>query len=58
MRWRLVVVTAEGIYTDPLQTLIRVREALLERGATNLRRSFKAKWRGDFPTHLFARGVT
>jgi hypothetical protein len=45
-----VVVTAEGIYSDPLQTLIRVREALLERGATNLRRSFKAEWRVHFPT--------
>jgi hypothetical protein len=50
MHWRLVVVTAEGIYADPLQTLVRVREALLERGAKNLRRSFKAEWRVHFPT--------
>jgi hypothetical protein len=50
MQWRLVVVTAEGIYADPLQTLIRVRDALLERGAKNLRRSFKAEWRVHFPT--------
>ena len=51
MRWRLVVVTGEGIYTDPLQTLVRVREALLERGAKGLRRRFKAEWRVHFPTH-------
>jgi hypothetical protein len=50
MRWRLLVVTAEGIYTDPLQTLVRVREALLERGARTLRRGFKAEWRVHFPT--------
>ena len=41
MHWRLVAVTAEGISTDPLQTLVRVREALLDRGAKDLRRSFK-----------------
>ena len=50
MHWRLVVVTAEGIYADPLQTLMRVRDALFERGATNLRRSFKSEWRVHFPT--------
>jgi hypothetical protein len=50
MHWRLIVVTAEGVYNDPLHTLVRVREALLERGAKNLRRSFKAEWRVHFPT--------
>ena len=50
MNWRLVVVTAEGIYTDPLQTLVRVRDALIERGATNIRRTFKPQWRVHFPT--------
>jgi len=49
LHWRLVVVTAEGIYANPLQTLVRVREALLERGATNLRRTFKTDWRVHFP---------
>ena len=48
-RWRLVVVTAEGIYGDPLPTLIRVRDALLECGATNIRRTFKPQWRVHFP---------
>jgi hypothetical protein len=50
MNWRLVVVTAEGIYTDPLQTLVRVRDALIERGATNIRRTFKPQWRVHIPT--------
>ena len=50
MRWRLVVVTAEGIYADPLQTLIRVRDALIERGAKGVRRTFKTEWRVHFPT--------
>ena len=50
MRWRLVVVTAEGIYSQPLQILVRVRDALIECGAVNVRRSFKAEWRVHFPT--------
>ncbi|HEV2928595.1 MAG TPA: hypothetical protein VGW74_07875, partial [Propionibacteriaceae bacterium] len=49
MRWRLVVVTAEGIYQQPLQALVRVRDALIERGATNIRRTFKHQWRVHFP---------
>jgi hypothetical protein len=50
MHWRLIVVTAEGIYTDPLQTLVRVRDALIEQGAPNIRRTFKPQWRVHFPT--------
>jgi hypothetical protein len=50
LRWRLIVVTAEGIYDDPLRTLERVRDALIERGATPIRRTFKAEWRVHFPT--------
>ena len=30
MHWRLVIVTSEGIYREPLRTLERVRDALLE----------------------------
>ena len=48
-RWRLVVVTAEGIYSQPMRTMVRVRDALIERGAVNIRRSFKAEWRVHFP---------
>jgi hypothetical protein len=50
MHWRLIVVTAQGIYTDPLRTLVRVRDALIEHGAPNIRRSFKPQWRVHFPT--------
>jgi hypothetical protein len=50
MRWRLVVVTKEGIYDDPLQTLVRVRDALRDCGLVGLRRSFRAEWRVHFPT--------
>jgi hypothetical protein len=30
MRWRLEIVISEGVYGDPLRTLERVRDALLE----------------------------
>jgi hypothetical protein len=49
MRWRLVIVTSEGIYREPLRTLERVRDALLECGAVGIRRSFKPEWRLHFP---------
>jgi hypothetical protein len=50
MRWRLVIVTSEGIYQEPLRTLERVRDALLECGAVGIRRAFKPEWRLHFPT--------
>jgi hypothetical protein len=49
MRWRLVIVTSEGIYQEPLRTLERVRDALLECGAVGIRRTFKPEWRLHFP---------
>jgi very-short-patch-repair endonuclease len=49
MRWRLVIVTSEGIYSEPLRTLERVRDALLECGAIGIRRTFKPEWRLHFP---------
>jgi hypothetical protein len=50
IRWRLVIVTSEGIYREPLRTLERVRDALVERGAKGIRRTFKPEWRLHFPT--------
>ena len=41
IRWRLVIVTSEGIYREPLRTLERVRAALLDCGAVGIRRTFK-----------------
>jgi hypothetical protein len=50
IRWRLVIVTSEGLYREPLRTLERVRDALVERGAEGIRRTFKPEWRLHFPT--------
>jgi hypothetical protein len=49
-RWRLVIVTSDGIYREPLRTLERVRDALLDCGAVGIRRTFKPEWRLHFPT--------
>jgi hypothetical protein len=50
IRWRLVIVTSDGIYREPLRTLERVRDALLACGAVGIRRTFKPEWRLHFPT--------
>jgi Protein of unknown function (DUF559) len=50
LRWRLIVVTSRGIYRDPQQTLERVRDALIERGAVGVRSRFKPEWRLHFPS--------
>jgi very-short-patch-repair endonuclease len=42
--WRLIVVTAQDLYDAPEQVLVRVRAALIERGATGIRRQFKTEW--------------
>jgi hypothetical protein len=49
MHWRLIIVTSEGIYREPLRTLERVRDALLESGAVGIRRTFKPECRLHFP---------
>ena len=46
--WRLIVVTAEDLYDAPEQVLVRVRAALIERGATGIRRQFKTEWLRNF----------
>lgn len=47
--WRVVVVTAKGIYRDPEETLLRVRKVLRGRGVTGLPRRFDDAWRVHFP---------
>lgn len=42
--WRLIVVTAGDLYDAPAQVLARVQTALIERGATGIRRQFKTEW--------------
>jgi len=42
--WRLIVVTAADHYDAPEEVRARVRAALIERGATGIRRQFKTEW--------------
>lgn len=46
--WRIIVVTADGIYREPERTLARVRKALLERGG-RVPRHLSEDWRPFFP---------
>lgn len=46
--YRILVVTAEGIYRDPARTLERVHSLLQARGMTNLG-SLREGWRDHFP---------
>ena len=49
MHWRIVVITSEGIYRDPAETLRRIRSALVDCGAVKVRKTFKDEWRLHFP---------
>jgi hypothetical protein len=49
MHWRIIVVTSEGIYREPAETLRRIRSALLDCGAVKVRKTFKDEWRLHFP---------
>jgi hypothetical protein len=40
--------TADDFYNAPEQILARVRAALIERGATGIRRQFKTEWQRYF----------
>lgn len=46
--YRILVVTAEGIYQDPVRTLERVRSTLEDRGMTDLPQ-LQDGWRDHFP---------
>jgi very-short-patch-repair endonuclease len=47
--WRILVVTAKGIYREPERTLVRVQRALKERGCRALPRRLSEDWRPHFP---------
>jgi len=47
--WRIVVVTADGIYKHPEETLQRVRTALRDRRMKDLPPRFRRTWRAHFP---------
>lgn len=47
--WRIIVVHREGIYQNPRETLDRISDALRERGARRVRRTYKAEYARYFP---------
>lgn len=48
-RWQILIVTSEGIYQKPTETIERVHRALKERGARGLPAHLSAGWRPFFP---------
>ena len=46
--WRILVVTAKGIYREPERTLARVRKALIARGHPRVPRRLSDEWRLHF----------
>lgn len=47
--WRIIVITSDGIYDDPQDTLDRIRRVLVERGETAGRRRPGVEWQRCFP---------
>jgi len=47
--WRLVIVTAKGIYVKPEETLFRIHRALKDCGAKGLPARLSDAWRPHFP---------
>jgi very-short-patch-repair endonuclease len=52
--WRLITVTAKGIYTDPHGTLKRIHRALLKAGLPGVPARLSNDWRAHFPGHVRA----
>jgi very-short-patch-repair endonuclease len=48
--WRVVVVTSDGLFREPLRTILRIREALAERGQYVPSALMSEDWRPHFPT--------
>jgi hypothetical protein len=48
MNIRLLIVTKDDFYQTPELVLERIRNALVERGAKGIRRSFRPEWRAHF----------
>jgi very-short-patch-repair endonuclease len=49
--WKILVVTAKGIYREPWRTLERVHRNLVERSHPELPRHLSDEWRIHFPGH-------
>ncbi|HYO38398.1 MAG TPA: DUF559 domain-containing protein [Nocardioidaceae bacterium] len=54
--WRIVVVTADGIYRNPEHTLKRVAGVLRDRGLAGVPPRFDERWRAHFPGRTSASG--
>ena len=52
IRWRLVIITSDGIYREPLRTLERVRDALRACGAVGIRENLQARMAALLPDPL------
>lgn len=52
--WRIIVITSDGIFDDPFDTLERIRRVLVDRGETLGRRRPGVEWRRCFPTRVAA----
>lgn len=52
--WRIIVITSDGIYEDPSDTLDRIRRVLVDRGETLGRRRPGVEWHRCFPTRVAA----
>ena len=46
--WRLLIVTRKGIYDNPLNTLVRVRDKLIALGHPHVPRRFADGWQQHF----------
>ncbi len=46
--WRIIVITKDDLFKDPASVLVRVRDALRDRGCTGVRRNFAAAWQQHF----------
>ena len=47
--WRMLVVTAKGIYRTPDETLAKIHRLLLERREPGVRRRLSPRWQAHFP---------
>jgi len=47
--WRLLIVTARGIYRSPDETLAKIHRLLIQRGEPGVPRRLKDTWRAHFP---------
>lgn len=54
-QWRIIVITAKGIYKEPERTLARVASVLRDRGLPGIPPRFDDRWRTHFPDRASTR---